>query len=298
MSESSYWDLHEHAAAALLHGKLAEAEEAFALSQGRARAIRRPGLADRAYCNWAAVRLERSGPEGLRAGLSRILGESSDPKARRLAAYNLATWYRSLGNSRVAAFYAEMAGRLAAEQKDASAQASSLHLRSLLALGQSRLESARDCLRKSLAIRLRQEMSVHAVVTISTYGYCAALLEDGAESFWLLDEAQAALEQLPCGIYEPSIRLSLGFAYLERGECEEALDQGRTVLAVMEGLRAPGEDKFARYLIGEALAQKGDVDEALHHFEILQKTFFPQHPELPELLVSVRTSRWLNWLGR
>src|SRR4051812_7457793 len=178
MSESSYWDLHEHAAAALLHGKLAEAEEAFALSQGRARAIRRPGLADRAYCNWAAVRLERKQVEGLRAGLSRILGESSDRKARQLAAYNLATYYRSLGNLRVAAFYTAMARRLAEEQKDGPAQASSLHLRSLISLGQSRPESARDCLRKSLEIRLRQEMSVHAVITISTHGYCAALLED------------------------------------------------------------------------------------------------------------------------
>ncbi len=297
MSESSYWDLHERAAEALRHGKLAESEEAFALSQERARAIRRPGLADRAYCNWAAVRLERNGPEGLRAGLSRILGESSDLKARQLAAYNLASLYRSLRNSRVAAFYAGMAGRLAAEQKDGSGQASSLHLRSLISLGQSRLESARDCLRKSLEIRLRQEMSVHAVLTISTHGYCAALLEDWAESLWLLGEAQAALERLPCGIYEPSIRLSLGFAYLERGEGEEALDQGLAALQAMGSLKAPDEEKFARYLIGEALAQQGNMDEALHHFEILQKTFFPQHPELPDLLVSVRTSRWLNWLG-
>jgi tetratricopeptide (TPR) repeat protein len=297
MTESSYWDLHERAAEALRSGKLAESEEAFALSQWRARVIRRPGLADRAYCNWAAVRLERNQLGGLRAGLSRILGESSDLKARQLAAYNLASCYRSLGNSRPATFYAEMAAWLAAAQKDAPVQASSLHLRGLLALGQSRLESARDCLRKSLQIRLQQEMSVHAVITISTSGYCAALLEDRAEGSWLLEETKAALEQIPCGIYEPSIRLSLGFAYMERGESEEALDQGRTVLKVLEGLKAPDEEKFARYLIGEALAQKGDMDEALHQFEILQKTFFPQHPELPEILVSVRTSRWLNWLG-
>jgi tetratricopeptide (TPR) repeat protein len=298
MSESSYWDLHERAAEALLHGRFAEAEDAFVLNQERARAIRRPGLADRAYCNWAAVRLERNRPEGLRAGLSRILGDTSDPKARQLAAYTLANCYRTLGNSRVAAFYAGMAGRLAAEQQDGPIQASSLNLRGLLALEQSRLESARDCLRKSLEIRLKQEMSVYAVVTISTYGYCAALLEDWAASFWLLDETQAVLEELPCGFYEPSIRLTLGFTYLERGKSEEALDQGRTVLTTMEGLRAPNEDKFARYLVGEALAQQGDLDEALHHFEILQKTFFPQHPELPALLASVRTSRWLNWLGR
>jgi tetratricopeptide (TPR) repeat protein len=297
MNESTYWDLHEHAVDAFRHGKLAESEEAFALNQKRAREIRRPGLADRAYCNWAAIRLERNQAEGLRAGLSQVLGESPDLKARQLAAYNLANCYRLQGNVRPARFYADMAGWLAETQKDDQAQASSLHLLGLLSIGQSRVETARDSLRKSLQIRLKQEMSVHAVITTSTYCYCAALLEDWAEGVWLLEESQAALKELPCGVYEPSIRLSLGFAYLERGESEEALCQGLSALKALEDFKAPDEEKFARYLIGESLAQEGNLEEALEHFEILQKTFFPQHPELPEVMVSVRTSRWLNWLG-
>jgi tetratricopeptide (TPR) repeat protein len=297
MNESSYWDLHEQAVDAFRRGKLAESEEAFALNQRRARENQLPGLADRAYCNWAAIRLERNQLAGLRPGLSRVLGESSDLKARQLAAYNLATCYRLQGNLRGARFYAEMAGRLAETLGDEQVQASSLHCLGLLWIAESRLETARDCLRKSLELRVKQEMSVHTALTISAYGYCAALLGDWAESLWLMDESQAALETLPCGIYEPAIRLSLGFAHLERGESEEALDQGLTALKVIDHLKVADEEKFARYLVGESLAQKGDVQEALDHFEILQKTFFPEHTDLPEVLVSVRTSQWLNWLA-
>ncbi len=297
MNESSYWDLHEQAVDALRRGNLTEAEEAFVLSRRYAQESQLPGLADRAYCNWAAIRLEQNQLAGLRLGLSRVLGESSDLRARQLAAYNLTTYYRCRGNLRAARFYAEMSGRLAEKLGDDQIRATSLHCLGLLWAAESRLEAGRDCLRKSLELRVKREMSVHTLVTISTYSYCAALLGGWAESCWLLDESYAALEALSCGYYEPAIRLSLGFAHLELGERDEALDQGRQALEVMQGLSLMTDEKFARYLIGEALVRKGDIQEALGHFEILQKSYFPHFTDLPETLVAVRTSKWLNWLG-
>jgi tetratricopeptide (TPR) repeat protein len=298
MNESSYWDLHKRAVDALRLGKLTEAEEAFALSRQCARDNHLPGLADRAYCNWAAIRLEQNQTAGLRAGLSQVLGGSSDLKARQLAAYNLTTCYRMRGNLRTARFYAEMSGQLAEKLGDDQVRATIFHCLGLLWTAESRLETARDCLRKSLELRVKREMSVHTLVTVSVYSYCAALLGGWAESFWLMEESLASLETLPCGIYEPSIRLSLGFAHLELGETDEALDQGLRALEVLQDLEIADDQKFARYLVGESLARKGDLREALNHFEILQRNFFPQYPELPEALVSVRTSQWLNWLGR
>jgi tetratricopeptide (TPR) repeat protein len=298
MNESSYWDLHERAVDALRRGDLPEAEEAFALSRRHAQESHLPGLADRAYCNWAAIRLEQNRIEGLRTGLSQVLGGSSDLKARQLAAYNLTTCYRLRGNLRTARFYAEMSGQLAEKLGDDQVRATIFHCLGLLWTAESRLETARDCLRRSLELRIKREMSVHTLVTVSVYSYCAALLGGWAESFWLMEESLANLKTLSCGIYEPSIRLSLGFAHLELGESDEALDQGLMALEAMQNLEIVSDEKFARYLIGESLARKGNIQEALNHFEILQKNFFPQYPELPEALVAVRTSQWLNWLGR
>jgi tetratricopeptide (TPR) repeat protein len=297
MNESAYWDLHEQAVDALRQGNLAEAEELFALSRRCAQDNQLPGLADRAYCNWAAIRLERDLLEGLRMGLSRVLGESLDLRARQLAAYHLTTYYRTRGNLRAARFYAEMSCQLAEKLGDDQIRATTLHCLGLLWTAESRLEAGRDCLRKSLELRVKQEMSVHTLVTISVYSYCAALLSGWAESFWLMDESYAALETLSCGFYEPAIRLSLGFAHLELGERDEALGQGRRALGVMHDLSVTTDEKFAHYLIGESLARKGDLPGALDQFETLQKNFFPQYPDLPQTLVSVRTSQWLNWLG-
>jgi tetratricopeptide (TPR) repeat protein len=297
MNESSYWDLHENAADALRRGDLQEAEEAFARSQQCAKDHQLPGLADRAYCNWAAIRLEQNQTQGLRTGLSQVLGGSPDLKARQLAAYNLTTCYRMRGNLRAARFYAEMSGQLAERLGDDQVRATIFHCLGLLWTAESRLETARDCLRKSLELRMKREMSVHTLVTVSVYSYCAALLGGWAESFWLMEESLATLEKLPCGFYEPSIRLSLGFAHLELGEPDEALDQGLKALAVLQDLEIADDQKFARYLCGESLTRKGRLGEAWDHFEILQKNFFPQIPDLPDLLVSVRTSQWLNWLG-
>jgi tetratricopeptide (TPR) repeat protein len=297
MNESAYWDLHEQAVDALRQGNLAEAEEAFALSRRCAQDNQLPGLADRAYCNWAAIRLERNELEGLRMGLSRILGESPDLRARQLAAYQLTTYYRTRGNLRLARFYAEMSCQLAEKLGDDQIRATTLHCLGLLWAAESRLETGRDCLRKSLELRVKREMSVHTLVTISVYSYCAALLGGWAESFWLMEESYAALETLSCGFYEPAVRLSLGFAHLELGERDEALDQGCHALGVMHDLDVTTDEKFAHYLIGESLARKGDLSGALDQFETLQKSFFPQYPDLPETLVAVRTSQWLNWLG-
>jgi tetratricopeptide (TPR) repeat protein len=282
---------------ALRQGNLAEAEEAFALSRRCARENQLPGLADRAYCNWAAIRLERNHLEGLRMGLSRVLGESPDLRARQLAAYQLTTYYRTRGNLRLARFYAEMSCQLAEKLGDDQIRATTLHCLGLLWAAESRLENGRDCLRRSLELRVKREMSVHTLVTISVYSYCAALLGGWAESFWLMDESYAALDMLSCDFYEPAIRLSLGFAHLELGERDEALGQGRQALGAMYDLNVTTEEKFAHYLIGESLARKGDFSGALDQFETLQKSFFPQYPDLPETLVAVRTSQWLNWLG-
>lgn len=294
MKESAYWDLFEQAAEALGRGQLGEAEKAFSLGHELAKQSNL-GLADRAYCNWAAVRMELGQRAGLREGLSRVLGESPDAKARQLAAYSLSGYYQTR-NHRAARLYAEMSCRLAETLEDGHAQASSLHSLALSWAGAGRLESARDCLRRSLEVRSRQEMGAPALVTTAVYAYCAALLGNRSEGSWFLGEALEGMEHLPFGIYEPSIRLNLGFAHLEWGESDEALEQGRAALRVLEDLKS-GDEKFARYLIGEALAQQGAEEEALHHFEILQKTFYPEHPGLAQIMLAVRTSRWMNWLG-
>ncbi|HEX5719520.1 MAG TPA: hypothetical protein VF179_25395, partial [Thermoanaerobaculia bacterium] len=126
MSEAGYWDLFERASRALQRAELAEAETVFLEACCEARRERLPRLVDRAYCNWAAIRIERGTPSGLQQGLSRVLGGSDDLRARQLAAYHLAVLYQDRGRLRIMRFYADTASRLAESTGDSRPAAAHL----------------------------------------------------------------------------------------------------------------------------------------------------------------------------
>ncbi len=297
MNNSSYWDLHARGAEALYEAKLEAAEATFAAARREAETRRLFGLADRAYCNWAATRLERGQPSGLREGLSRVLGSSDDPKARQLASYYLANLYRIRGPFRGARFYAEMSRRLAESLGDRPGQASTTHLLGLLCVAEDRFDLAEDYLHESLKISVKDGTHPSALITICTLGYCLCLAGNMNESLWLLEEARETITAPGCKFYEPDVRLNLGFAYLEWGDLDDAIEQGQTALTLLGERESSEAAKFGYYLTGEAHAQMGAEREAREYFGLLQKTFYPQYSDLADLLLSLRTSRWINWLG-
>jgi tetratricopeptide (TPR) repeat protein len=99
-------------------------------------------------------------------------------------------------------------------------------------------------------------------------------------------------------MYEPILRLNLGFSYLEIGELERALDNGQRALGSLEEQLSadPQQHKHALYLLGESHAQRGELREAREHFQELQRKHYPKLPDLTELLLSVRTHGFLSWL--
>ncbi len=297
MNDSSYWTLHEQGVAALHGARLAEAEAAFLSAHREAKRRRCFALADRAYCNWAAVQVEKGLLAGTCEGLSKVLGRSQDLKARRLAAYYLAICYYARNLPKPAKFYAEMSSRLAQSLGDRRAQASSHHLMGILCMGENHLGSARKNLEASLAIQVKEGASLHTAMTTSTLAYCLSLMGDRREGAWLLEETLSEMESASSRVYEPHIRLNLGFASLEWGDLDGALEQGKAALAAVEEHEPSHEGKFARYLLGEAHVQTGADQEAEEQFEVLEKTYYPQYPGLSGLLLSCRTSQFLNWLG-
>ncbi len=296
--DSNYWDLHAKGLRALNELRFVEAEEAF--KEARWEALERglSGLADRAFCNSTGVWLERTRRSDVPvAKLSEILGGSEDEKARQLSAYYLAISHRIRGNPRAARFYAEMAVRLAEAMGDSSGQASSLDLLGMLILQEGRLDAAAESFRKSLESSSRIGASSYVLITASTLGYCLGLMECWSESQYFLEESRQALKEPGARLYLPAARLNLGFAFLEHEDLDQAIEQGEAVLISKEEEQRDFF-KYARYLLGEAYAQQGSYGLAAEHFEILQRTWYPQHPDLLEVLLSFRTSRLLNWLSR
>lgn len=296
MNDSGYWDLHAKGVRAVNDLRFAEAEQAFEDAGREARARGLSGLSDRAFCNAVGVRLQRTRQAGVQgAQLSEILGSSEDAKARQLAAYYLADVLRLQGKLRPAKLYAEMAVRLAEREGDLSGQASSRDFLGLLALGDSRLEEAHENLSRSLEVSRRIGAAPVILITMSTLGYCQSLMGRWKESLGFLEESRRMLGEDGPRLYAPSARINLGFAFLEHEALEQTIEQGESVLTSLDG----SEDlaKYAHFFLGEAYARRGSRGLAAEHFEILQKTWYPQYPDLLEVLLSFRNSRLLNWLA-
>jgi tetratricopeptide (TPR) repeat protein len=296
MNDSAYWEWHQRGLQALNDARLSEAAEAFARARSEALRHRLP-LADRAYCNWAGVRHVQDRTKGLEKGLSRILGGSEDPRARQLAAYYLACIHWSQKNLKTARFYGQMAVRLAESLGATPSRVAGTHLLGLVWLAESRLDEARACFQQSVDVSAGQ-VHPHAVMAKSTLGYCLSLQGRRREGLAHLEGALLDLMDLDCLIYEPSMRLNLGFALLEGGDLDGAIAQGQAALDLLERQGSRMDAKFAYYLLGEGHAQRGAGRQAEEYFEILQKTWYPQYPELAQVLLACRTYPLLNWLAR
>lgn len=295
VGESVYWDLCRRGVEALLAARLEEAEALFRKAYEEAERREMETLVGRAYCNWTAVRIERLETAGLEAGLSAILGGSADLKARQLAAYNLATLHRTEGRTRVGRFYAEMALRLATTLGEKNSRAVSSHFLGLLLLAESRLESARPYLEEALSLGFREDVPAQMLVAASTLGYCLSLGDAPGEAVRLLERTNQDLERLPCPLYEPAVHLNLGFGWLELGDFDSARHHGQ--LALDQGGPSRRDAKHTHYLMGEALARQGHHSAAREHFEILRQRFYPNLPDLTDMLLACRTHFFVNWLA-
>lgn len=293
MNDSVYWDWYHRGLEAVNAARFPAAEEAFARARAEALRQRLP-FVDRAYCNWAGVRYWQNRTTGLEKGLSRVLGASEDPQARRLAAFHMATLYFGRKNLKRAKFYGEMAGRLAEDLGAVPGQIASRHLLGLLCLSESRFQEAAARLKQALELDATRELS-HTMMTKSTLGYCLSLQGRQDEGLRLLEAALDDMADLGCWAYEPTLRLNLGFSLLEGVDLDGAIAQGETALQL---LNTDPEAKFAYYLLGEGHAQKGAKERAEEYFEILQKTYYPQYPGLTQMLLACRTVPLLNWLAK
>jgi tetratricopeptide (TPR) repeat protein len=295
VGESVYWDLCRRGVEALLAARLEEAEALFRKAHEEAERRGMESLVGRAYCNWAAVRVERGETTGIEAGLSAILGGSPDLKARQLAAYHLGILHRNEGRTRIGRFYAEMALRLATALGERNSRAVSSHFVGLLLLAESRLQSAQPYLEEALDLGFREDVPAQMLVAASTLGYCLSLGDAAGEAARLLERTDRDLERLPCPLYEPAVHLNLGFGWLELGDFDSALHHGQ--LALDQGSPGRRDAKHTHYLLGEALARKGRHGEAREHFEILRRRFYPDLPDLTDMLLACRTHFFVNWLA-
>lgn len=301
MNEQRYWELHREAVAASAQARFGRAEELFGEASREARHLGLSHLADRAACNRAAIALER-GDASRNEELSRILGASTDLKARQLAAYSLGNAYRNMGKLSPAQFYGRISVRLARRLGQPASEASCLHFLGLTNLGRHEIAEARRNLEESVEIRLAgpgSEVERERIgVTLSALGYCRSLEGDFAAAEEALRASAEAFDASPTPLYAPAVHLNFGFASLEMGDLERAARHGQAALDLEGRSDGLGVDlKYAYYLVGEVCVRRGREGEARGYFESLRRSFYPALSSLPDFLLACDTHRLVNWLA-
>jgi tetratricopeptide (TPR) repeat protein len=292
--------------AALHEARFADAESVLAQALAEARRLADPTLAERARCNLAAVQIvQDTATAAVGEDLSRILGESRDAKTRQLAAYNLATFHNAANRTRTGRFYANMSLDMSRRLRDGFSHGVSAYLLGLIELEEGQPRRSLDRLREALDVGFGEKAPGERMLALSLLGYVLILTGNLPGAVQALE----ASENLPGGapwppqgpglrVYEPILRLNLGFSYLEIGELERAIQNGRMALGSLDEQLStdPQNYKHALYLLGESHAQRGELGEAREHFLELQRKYYPQLPDLTELLLTVRTHAFLSWL--
>ncbi len=287
---------------ALREARLAAAETTFTQALTEARRLADEMLVERARCNLAAAQIMRGTTAGVEEDLSRILGTSRDAKTRQLAAYNLATFH---DRTRISRFYADMSLDLARRLGDSFSQGVSAYLLGIIEIEEGRPRRSLDRLREALDIGFGENAPSERMLALSLLGYVLTLTGNRHGAV----EALEASENPPGGepwpqrepglpMYEPTLRLNLGFSYLEIGEPERALEHGRKALGSLDERLTVDlqHHKHALYLLGESHALRGELREARDHFQELQRKYYPQLPDLTELLIAFRTHGFLSWM--
>ena len=289
-----YAGLRSRARRALEKAEYRKAEKLFEWAVVEARRQGDAALEERAYCNLIMAANSAGTADRYIPGARAILGQSTDPEARFLAAYNLALAFDCSGARRKARFYAQLAWRQAGELGDGVAGGTAAYHLGKLWLGDSRLRRAQRWIETSIELFDRLSDAHSYALEYSTLGYCLTLQEQTGRALALLEASAEAVSLTGCRLYEPAVRLNFGFAMLEMEDFESACDQAERALSVPG---SPLHRKYALYLSGETSSALGYRELARERFGQLQREFYPQLPTLADELAANSTQGFIGWLA-
>ena len=289
-----YAALRDRANDAARSGRLPEARELLTRALELAREHGDEVLADRAYCNLAAVEIEMGGPlDPYLLRLREILSGNADAENCRLAAYNLARLYQLRKEHKKGLFYARIATERSRQTGRDEWIASSLNLFGILLLSESLFDQARDQFEAAVVASGDRDDALHPAV-LDNLGYCRLLEGRMDEGFRCLFRGLRMVRRQGARWWEAQFHVTLTFGYLEIGRWKRALAHGLEALARGEEVGDQLAVKNALFLLGEAANLAGDDAGAHDYFTHLQRRFFPDQGFLPDFLVAVDVRRLIN----
>lgn len=301
ISQREYFeDLYQQGRHAIDRGELKRALEIYGEALRWAEEWGERDDVDRASCSRLAVLLNTGQGEMASRSLRMILMRSSNALNQFIAAYNIAMHYENVGDLSKSRFYADLAldhaERLGSNDSRTDFHRANCycHLGNL-AIRESRFAEALE--RYERAVELYGEDEVYRRLgTLTSMGFCHLAHDRFAEGFELLFTVRRAYIALRLGPSNASgrLRLAFCFGYVELEKFHQAILHGKAAIRIGEECGDRDVVKKALYLLGESEKLRGDEMEAFKYFANLQEDFYPDNPNLPEILLYNDTNRLVN----
>jgi tetratricopeptide (TPR) repeat protein len=285
--------LRTAAAAAVQAGNL---EEALALLDAAIEQALRCGdaeLADRAWCNRAAIAINRGELEEPLPELRRILMANRSQEASFLAAYNIARIYELRKEHKKGLFYAQIARDRATALGNDEWLGAALNQMGNFQVADSHFAVAADSYRRSLALLPEASCEVRHTVG-ANLGYCALTEGQLQRGLALLYRSLRAARRSGWRRLEMIAHLDLCYGLMERRRLRLSWAHGTRGLAIAEEIGEPDPIKNGLYLLGEVAVMAGEPERGHGLFTDLQRRFYPDQPYLPDFLASVDVRRMIN----
>ncbi len=292
----SYEQLRDEGRRAIDAGRLAEALELFEQALERAREREDENLVDVAICNRSSALIWLGRQQETLSPLRQILVRNRNARTCAHAAYYLSRAHEVNKEPKKGLFY----GRIA---RDRALAADWLVGESQNQIGNclmhdSRFEQAAAEYRRALQALSEEPddlrtIGMRALVT-ANLGYCLMMLGKIRAGAGLSFKSLRRFRRLGLRIYEIWPHLDLCYAYLELGRVRRAREHGLQALAIAEETGETGRIKTALFLLGETERSVGDLEAAWENFSRLQQTFYPESPQVAELMLAVDMRKVVN----
>lgn len=289
----SFEELRDEGMRAMEQGRL---EEALELCDSALAAARERGdqvLVDLAICNRSATLIALGREKEVMSELRQILVRSCEPRTCSIAAYDLSRAHELTKEYKKGLFY----GRIARDRALAASRddllVGSYNLIGNCLMSDSFFAEAAEEYHKALEL-LPEERSVPRALVMVNLAYCLMMQDRIREGMRLSFQALRWFRSLGTRLYEAWPHLDLCYAYLDLGRLARARQHGGLALAVAEETGEAECLKNALFLLGETERSEGDLEAAHGFFCRLQQGFYPESPQVVDLMVQVGLRQVVN----
>ncbi|RMH21341.1 MAG: hypothetical protein D6696_06020 [Acidobacteria bacterium] len=289
----SFDELRRAGQRATRSGRLQEALRCFEGALALAREEGDQQLIDLATCLRSGVAIALGEHREVRSPLRDILMRSASSEVGFLAADNLSRSYEITKDFKKGLFYAKVARNHARASDNSAWLAATFNQSGNCLLGDSFFQEAAEAYQQALAL-LPVRLSLPRAILMLNLGYCQSVLGNLRRGFELGFKSLRWFRRLGARSYQPWSHLDLCYAYLQIDRADRALRHGRRALEMAERSGEQDLIKNALFMLGEAEHAAGEVAEAYGCFKLLQRSFYPDAPQLAELMLAVDMRQMVN----